>query len=76
MIEKHVTAFPRDVLDMALLWTDFPLMRFQGMYALLLCDRFDLLRKAAALFGDSPWLLTSEEDGGEAFSKITYKQVR
>ncbi|CDJ60954.1 hypothetical protein, conserved [Eimeria maxima] len=35
---------------------------------------FDLLRKAAALFGDSPWLLTSEEDGGEAFSKITYKQ--
>ncbi|CDI85905.1 hypothetical protein, conserved [Eimeria praecox] len=35
---------------------------------------FDLLRKAAALYGDYPWLLTSEEEAGEGFFEITYKQ--
>lgn len=38
--------------------------------------RFDLLRKAAEVFGDSPWLLTPGSDTGNPFSAITYKQVR
>ncbi|CDJ27483.1 LOW QUALITY PROTEIN: uncharacterized protein EMH_0032180 [Eimeria mitis] len=35
---------------------------------------FDLLRRAAAVFGDSPWILTSEEEAGEGFLEISYKQ--
>lgn len=40
------------------------------------CVRFDLLRRAAARFGNYPWLLTSEQDGGDGLVEITYRQVR
>ncbi|CDI78967.1 AMP-binding enzyme family protein, related [Eimeria acervulina] len=35
---------------------------------------FDLLRRAAARFGNYPWLLTSEQDGGDGLVEITYRQ--
>ncbi|CDJ37396.1 hypothetical protein, conserved [Eimeria tenella] len=35
---------------------------------------FDLLRRAAALFGDSPWLLTGDVDEINGYPVITYQQ--
>lgn len=56
-------------------YRDWPLACFGVRDDVSPLRRFDLLRRAAALFGDSPWILTGDVDEINGYPVITYQQV-